>query len=241
MSEGVEVPDVFKITLLLVLTGLSGYVASCAHGGSNDGETPRVRDHLAKQDPLLTSERLRMMDSYEIKKLLQDRLNSAREVRRNTMVTQQGDTYEREHEGVGEMREVLRGGLRILFSRPESDDLSRFYIDAYRTELLEDDNYVKVLAELSGEATRYLGQGATGISVQSTYVTILENILEEVRPSLKKGDKYRILVQKIADADIELSSELKNYRKLNSMETSISPSVLAQRILKDDGLSGKKK
>ena len=68
---------------------------------------------------------------------------------------------------------------------------------------------------------------------QNTYVYILNNMMAEIKPLAlsKEGVKYKELIEKIRDEDIDFSDSLKSYRVLNSMSNITNPSKVAETIV----------
>lgn len=179
-----------------------------------------------------TSEKLRVMDGDVLKKQINKYLSQARKIRSETMIAKEGDSEEKETEGRAEAREYIKDALKLILAKPVIEGLETTYLETIRGELSDGDEYAKVMAQVAGEATRVVKDKDQPLKFQNTALTVLENVLSELKPLLKNNDLCKTIVQNIADADISVSDELKNYKELNSMEKSESPSTSARKLLK---------
>lgn len=191
--------------------------------------------------PLISTERLKVMDPDKIKYYLDQNLKEAKAIRSRTMIAKEGDSADQEKLGIEEARLTLKDGMRLLFSRDGSDTLSEQYIEIYKGELREREGFIKNLAQLAGEATEKMQNNKNALKVRSTFLTVLENILSECKPHLKDKPKYRTIVEKIRKANIEMTDDLKEFRTLNSMDPTVSPSETAKDLLDKNPAQEKEK
>lgn len=128
----------------------------------------------------------------------------------------------------------LKEGLQAIFSRPNSDDMIEKVLPPLRTALDQEEAREKTYTELVTEAINALTNTKNfKKEVQVTYSIFLENVISEFKPNLRKdGFEFKI-VKKIADADIELTSDAQKDRKLRLMQESASPSAIAAKVLAD--------
>lgn len=180
-----------------------------------------------------TSEKLRVMDGDVLKKHINRYLAEARKIRSETMVAKEGDSEEKETEGRAEAREYIKDALKIILSKPVIEGLETTYLETIRGELSDGDEYAKAMAQVTGEAVRIINDKSQPLKFQNTALTVLENALSELKPQLNSQESFKTIVQKIAEADISISDELKNYKELNSMDKTDSPSKVAKNLLKD--------
>lgn len=130
---------------------------------------------------------------------------------------------------------ALQDGLLICLSRPNEDGLIEKIISIVKTPL-EDNNLwessIEGIVE-TGIAT-FKNSQASAVD-QVTYGVALENIVSEFKPAFVKqyqspGFETKI-IQRIADADLEFSSQAITERKLNMMKGHVSPSVYAKKLV----------
>ena len=72
---------------------------------------------------------------------------------------------------------------------------------------------------------------ATAPRLQATYVTMLENLMAEIRPEINNHPAFKKIIEQIRDADIEISDKLKSQLRLRSMSKVVSPSETAATII----------
>lgn len=127
----------------------------------------------------------------------------------------------------------LKEALQAVYSRSNDDDLIDKVITPLRTNLDELESWEKTLSQLTDEAINALkNPKAFKPVVQVTYVIFLENLLAEVKPYIKKEGFERDLVERVRKADIEVTKDAVNERKLRTMKGTVSPSEIAANILK---------
>lgn len=126
----------------------------------------------------------------------------------------------------------LKEALQAVYSRPNDDDMIEKVVAPLRTNLDNLESWEKTISQLTDEAINALkNPRAFKPVVQMTYVIFLENLLAEVKPYIKSEGFERKIVERIRDAQIEVSKEAVNERKLRTMKSTVSPSELAQKIL----------
>lgn len=141
----------------------------------------------------------------------------------------------------------LKEALLICFARPDEDGVIEKILAIVRTPLDDRNLWESAFEELQDQSLEGVKNDNLSTVDQVTYSVVIENVLSELRPFFIKqyasaGFETR-LVEKIAQADIQLSSEAKNERKLNLMKGYVSPSIVAQAMLerKSEVLSKEKK
>lgn len=128
----------------------------------------------------------------------------------------------------------LKEALQAVYSRPNEDDMIEKVVAPLRSNLDELEAWEKTISQLTDEAINALkNPRAFKPVVQVTYVIFLENFMAEVKPYMKGEGFERKMVERIRDAKIEVSKEAMNERKLRSMKSTVSPSVIAEKLLSE--------
>ncbi len=129
----------------------------------------------------------------------------------------------------------LREGLQAVFSRPNDDGMIAKIYSPLRNELERQNTLEKVYKDLIDEAIHVLTHPQNfKPDVQTTYAIFLENLISEFKPMLKDEASFeKKMIEKIANASIELSNESLKERKRRLMKEGKSPSVLANLVLKE--------
>ncbi len=128
----------------------------------------------------------------------------------------------------------LKEALQAVFGRPDEDNMVEKVLSPLKTELESQDAWEKSLKELTTEAMNALKNCKNfKADVQVTYQVFLENLLAQLKPDLGKGGFETKLVEKIRDAKLEISPAAQSERKLRMMKTPVSPSEIADLILKE--------
>jgi len=127
--------------------------------------------------------------------------------------------------------EVLKDSLRLIFSRPNKDNLVEKLLPDVRRELNNYGAYYDSLNDIVVEAVNGVSQKIP-VVYRSTFIFILENVMSELRPDLKGSDEVKKIFTYIRDANLEIPNDVKLDRKLRSMYRSDSPSLTARKVLK---------
>jgi len=149
---------------------------------------------------------------------------------------------EDENELDSEAIDILREGLKLVFSRPNSDNMIAKLIPDLRRELVNYQAYETSFEPMAKNAIEIVKSKNAATITQSTALIILENILSEIRPEVERGNaNLRKVMEQIRDADLELSTAVIKERKLRGMLKSLNPSDEAKTILKAIDKAAKKK
>jgi hypothetical protein len=128
--------------------------------------------------------------------------------------------------------EILKDAVQTVYSRPNDDGMVEKVIIQLRNELDENEQWETTVDALVQEAIGALkNPKAFKPVVQNTYATFLENIIADFKPFAEKEGHERKVIKRIADANIELSKEAVNERKLRTMSSHKSPSEIASQIM----------
>ena len=135
----------------------------------------------------------------------------------------------------GENSQNLKDALLLCLARPDEDALIEKTIGIVKTPLEDSGLWESSVEELVEQSLAGLKEAKIGAVDQVTYSVVLENILSEFKPQFIKQYKSpgfeTKMIEKIAAADVELSFEAKNERKLNLMKSGFSPSQVARRMI----------
>jgi hypothetical protein len=132
-------------------------------------------------------------------------------------------------------REKMIDALTVSLSRPNEDDTAGRLVAAINRSAESDEQWQDFLKATVERSITALSDRATSPEDQVTFLVLLQNWLSEVRPQVLRPNEApfeRTLVQKIADANIEVSVEADRESSLNLMTRLRSPSVIATEILK---------
>ena len=128
----------------------------------------------------------------------------------------------------------LKEALQAVLGRPDEDNMVEKVLTPLKTELESHEEWEKSLKELTTEAINALKNSKNfKAEVQVTYQVFLENLLAQMKPDLGKAGFEPKLVEKIRDAKIELSKDAQSERKLRMMKSTVSPSEIADILLKE--------
>jgi hypothetical protein len=135
--------------------------------------------------------------------------------------------------GDGEAVEYLGRALKLIFSRPDSDNMVTKLVGEVRRDLQGFNAYEDTVSGLVGEELRIAQDDQAPVITQSTALVMLDNILAEIRPEVQAGNMaLRNVVVQIKRADLKISDEVKRDRRLRGMFRTSNPSEDADRILK---------
>jgi hypothetical protein len=134
--------------------------------------------------------------------------------------------------GDAEAIEDLRDALKLIFSRPNSDNMVAKLAPDLRRELSGFSAYEDTISSLSAEATGIVNDKNATVSARSTALFVIDNILGEVRPEIAGNVDLRHVVEKIRDAKLKIDDDVIRDRKLRAMFKTKNPSEYAAEILK---------
>lgn len=130
---------------------------------------------------------------------------------------------------------VLQDGLLICLSRPNEDGQIEKVLSIVRTPMEDNDVWESSVESLVDTAITTMKNKTSNAADQVTYGIVLENIVSEFKPVFVKQYKSpgfeTKIIEKIAEADIELSQAAISERKLNLMRGNISPSLFAKKMI----------
>lgn len=128
--------------------------------------------------------------------------------------------------------EPLRQALQTVLSRPDEDFMVDKVLGPIRQALEERDLWEETLGSLVDESLSVLKKPAKiPAPMQVTYSVFLSNVVSQMKPHATEKGFERKALEKIRDADISLTKEMKADRQLRMMKDSLSPSVQAEQAL----------
>jgi hypothetical protein len=139
-----------------------------------------------------------------------------------------GDDTSGDREAIDELRDALK----LIFSRPNSDNMVAKLTPDVRRELSNFSAFEDTISGISAECLSQVKDDSLPVVVRSTALFVLENLLSEIRPEVAGNADLRRVTQRIADAKIKVPEDVLKDRKLRSMFKTVNPSDFAQEILK---------
>lgn len=155
--------------------------------------------------------------------LVQERVKKAREI---------GNTEDEESVDDRQAIEYLRDAMKVILSRPNSDNMVAKLNPEIRRELSGYSSYEDTLSSIVSEAVDMLKNKKAVTTYRSTALFILENALSEIQPELSRNEDLRRIVERVRDAKLEVPKDVVNQLKLGGMFSSQNPSKQAAEILK---------
>jgi hypothetical protein len=129
--------------------------------------------------------------------------------------------------------QILMEAVQAVYSRPNAEDpMVDKVMPPLRSELEENDLWEPVMDSLVKEAIGALNNPkAFKPVVLNTYAVFLENVIADFQPFAEKPGYERKVIQKIQDANIKITKEEENERKLRGLANHKSPSEIARTSL----------
>ncbi len=181
----------------------------------------------------LDTNTLLTLDLDEVKSVVQAHINKSHEI----AIKSQQDGTEKEKEG--DVVYELKKALLIVLARPNRDFMSEKILPDIEKQLDRYNAYFPTLESLTKESARLLKDKEAPTKVQSAYLYVIENIIAELQPQLKKVPASKKVFKLIADSNIKISSKLSSFRRLEKMENNdFDPSGHARKKLAE--VEGKK-
>jgi hypothetical protein len=134
--------------------------------------------------------------------------------------------------GDREAIEQLRDALKLIYSRPNTDNMASKLTPDVRRELNGYNAFEDTVSSLVAEAQANVKDEHATVAQRSTSFFILENILKEIRPEVAGNEDLQRVVKRVAEAGIKIPDDVIKDRKTRSMFNTKSPTELAKEILK---------
>ncbi len=214
-----------------ILLSLSAviFLSSCASKGSSEGSFSGG----GSIGPNFKYNELMIKDYDEMYEMVQSYVNKAKDVAGE-------DGTANEDEAIGQ----LRMALKLIFSRPNSDNMVAKLVPEVRRVLVGFNGFEGSIGAIANEAIGLVKNEDAPASVQSTSLFVLDNILAEIRPEVESNAQMRAIVERVRDAKISVSKDVIKERKVRGMFSTKSPSDVARDLLKkidDKNKANKKK
>ncbi len=124
---------------------------------------------------------------------------------------------------------ALRDAMRIVLSRPDQDGARSKMFNKVRQELTDLHSLESALTDIVNESIANLKSKNTNAKFQETYLVILDNVLGEMKPEVDTNKTFKLLIEKIRDADINLPDKTKGLNR--NISVNASPSKSAESIV----------
>ena len=129
----------------------------------------------------------------------------------------------------------LYRALVLTFSRPDEDSSRDKVLTQIRGPIDENAEWKTDLVKMAMQSIYTINDDSASAQEQMTAGIVLENILEELQPDLRRqvstGGFESNLVYSIAESEMTYSAKANNERKLALMNIVATPNKIAQRIL----------
>lgn len=126
--------------------------------------------------------------------------------------------------------EALTSAMRLTLSRPDQDGTRDVLFARLRRELIDLNSLDQVLQGLADEALNG-SRDHNPPKVQATYITVLENLMAEIKPEVNRNENMKKIIESIRDANLKVSEEAQGQQRLHTMKRLVSPSETAGKIV----------
>ena len=132
-----------------------------------------------------------------------------------------------------EVHQSLRKALLIVLSKPgySGAEVSSL-VQNIQSKTLTSDDFFSILFNITREACSSIKNEDRSPAERATYFYVLENIISETRPYLKKNERAKNIFVYISQAQITIPKSVHSERYMRVLETqTLSPSKMADKIL----------
>ena len=175
----------------------------------------------------LDSSQLMMKNSEQIGDMVTAKIQKATEIQAAQEDDEEADGLIVEPDAV----KALKDALRITLSRPDRDGARSPLYVRLRRELLDLNSHESTVEALADEAISGLKNPGVSPKIHSTYIVLLESLMAEIKPDTGSNAAYKRIIEKIRDADLQVSSKVTTQEMLRSMNKPVSPSLTAGLIV----------
>ncbi len=130
----------------------------------------------------------------------------------------------------------LKRATRLILSHSNENAMVDKLLPQIITYLLDWKELENIFTELTEEALHRVKARHGKTTHQVTYVILLENIVYELNSKKKDWPFSKKLLQRISNADIKVSKTVRSELQLRTMKHVVSPSRLAQSVLRETAL-----
>lgn len=166
---------------------------------------------------------LMIKDYDEMSQMVNAKLKKARAVGSHSSDENVNDQETIEH---------LREAVKLILSRPDSDNMVAKLMPEIRKELSGYNAFEDVLSGITAEQIAIVKDEKAAPSVQATGIFVLENLISLIKPEAVNNNDLRRILDRIRSADIDVSSSVKKDMKLRGMFKTMNPSQAARTVLK---------
>jgi hypothetical protein len=174
---------------------------------------------------------LMIKDYEEMTALVQNFVKKARDAAGD------GESRERDTEAIEQLREALK----LIYSRPDSDNMVSKLVAEVRRDLVGLSAFEDTISGITAEALENIQNKMAASSTQSTSLFILENILGQIVPEMGQNPGLRKVAERIRDAKLKITDDVIKDRRLRGMFKTRNPSEIAADLLKKHEDEEKKK
>lgn len=203
-------------------------IIGCASGGG--GDSSGSFSGGGSIGPNFKYNELMIKDYDEMSNMVTTMVNKAKDLAGE-------DGSQNEDEVVRELRQALK----LIFSRPNSDNMVAKLVPEVRRVLVGFNAFESSVAAVANEAVGIVKNEDAPVSVKSTALFVLDNVLSEIRPEAEANPNMRQIIENIKNARLSISDDVKKERKVRGMFSSKSPSDIARDMLKKIDDKAKKK
>ena len=132
-----------------------------------------------------------------------------------------------------EVHQFLRKALLIVLSKPgySGGEVSSL-VQNIQSKTITSSDFFSILFNITREACSSIKNEDRSPAERATYFYVLENIISETRPYLKKNEKAKNILVYISQAKIVIPKSVHSERYMRVLETqTLSPSQMADKIL----------
>ena len=136
-----------------------------------------------------------------------------------------------EEEDLDEAKSKLKDAVRLILSRPNTDNVVSPLIQHLRAPLRNLEIYESTLSDVVDSAVAVANSKSAAAKDRATALIQLENFLSEFKPESKNNEKVRVLFEQIRDAKISVDNKVKSeFRMRGAYKAPGSPSDIANKI-----------
>ena len=167
-----------------------------------------------------TAKSLKLKDYEEMRTVLKGYIKKSREKA----------PQESASDGLEEAVLELKKGLKVLFMRPDTDNINFSLVLMIQNEIINHRAFMPVFAEMVKDSVQEFKSKKGSVSHQASLLYLIENAISYLQ-SINTEQSTKIL-QSIKTANLKISKKLSNYLILEmDRGKTANPSSLAKRVL----------
>ncbi len=217
---------------IIALISITLTVGCKSQSAKDDSDSREVRTRTAQ----FRYNELMIKDYDEMSQMVNGKLKQARSVGSNSSDENVNDQEAVEH---------LREAVKLILSRPDSDNMVAKLMPEVRKELSGYNAFEDVLSGITAEVIAVVKDDKAAPSSQATGIFVLENLIALIKSEAGGNNDLRRILDRIRSGDIDVSDSVRKDMKLRGMFKTMNPSKAAKTVLKSlpplaDKKSGKK-